>query len=100
MQRQLQEALGCQPLSYERLEEAFASLSYSTVRTQWLEEQLERERHALAHSPAVHALQQSLVPETQELIKQQRFQFLKKGSEFPVWNAQRNQVHSTIEYYT
>lgn len=92
VQRQLQEAMRSQPPSYEKLDEVLSGLSYNTVRSQWQEEQLEHERNILIHCPAVQQLQQYLIPETVALIKKQRLQFLKKGSEFPVWNSQRNQV--------
>ncbi|XP_054276503.1 engulfment and cell motility protein 1-like [Macrosteles quadrilineatus] len=91
LQRQLLKALETQPVTFDQLDSVLSTLSYWAVRNQWQEEQVEKERNTLANSPAVRQLKASLVGETKEIIKKQRLQFVKTGSEFPVWNAQRNQ---------
>lgn len=100
LQRQLLKALETQPVTFDQLDSVLSTLSYWAVRNQWQEEQVEKERNTLANSPAVRQLKASLVDETKEIIKKQRLQFVKTGSEFPVWNVQRNQVidnHYTVE---
>lgn len=92
LKRQLEDGLAAQPISFNQLSIKLSTLTYSAVSEQWQEERSEREKQTLANSPSIQQLRESLIGETLELIKVQRINYLKKGTEFPMWNSQRAQV--------
>uniref|UniRef100_A0A1B6DVD4 ELMO armadillo-like helical domain-containing protein n=1 Tax=Clastoptera arizonana TaxID=38151 RepID=A0A1B6DVD4_9HEMI len=94
--RQLNEGLASQPHSFNQLSSKLSSLTYSVVSGQWQEERCEKEKETFAKLPSIKQLRESLINETLELIKTQRINYLIKGTQFPMWNAQRSQVRMAI----
>ncbi|XP_075225479.1 engulfment and cell motility protein 2-like [Lycorma delicatula] len=91
MARQLTESLRAQPKLFSELEYILRTFTYSAVYEQWQMEKKAKQQHFIRTSTAVNELRSSLKKELTEIIKNQRINYIMKGSKFPVWDSQRNQ---------